>query len=138
MTGSDRNRSCKKSILVNSALRRNNVHRVVMYNLPDGLDLLLARWLSLANEHVPCLLRTPRNLQELIKLQHPPLTARPSFAALMEDRLAGVMNTFLLVPRSRTRPSSTAASPATRCIGWDLQLRVIGVRFFYLRLRRGR
>lgn len=110
----------------------------VMQNLPDRLDLLLACWLGLANEHVFCLFRAPWDLQEFIKLQHPPLTTRPSFAALVEDRLAWVMNTFFLVPGSSTRVSSTAASPATRCICGDLQLRIVRVGLFYWRFRRGR
>lgn len=36
------------------------------------------------------------NVHELVKLQHPPLTAGPSFAAFVEDRPARMMNALLI------------------------------------------
>lgn len=35
------------------------------------------------------------NLHELIEFQYPSLTARPSFATLMENRLARMVHTLL-------------------------------------------
>lgn len=110
---------------------------VLLDNLPDRLNLLLAWRLSLANKHVPRLLRASGDLQELIKLQHPPLAAGPSFATLMEDRLARVVHTILVVPGSRPGISSSAASPAALCIGRDLERRVIRVGFLWWRFRGG-
>ena len=56
------------------------VGMALLVDLPDRIDLLLARGLGLANKHVPCLLCAAGDLQELVKLQHPSLAARPPFA----------------------------------------------------------
>lgn len=65
--------------------------------LPDAFHLLFASWLSLANKEMSRLLLASLDLHELVKLQHPPLAARPPFATLMEDWLARVMHTFFLI-----------------------------------------
>lgn len=117
---SGRNRFWKESLSV-----QHPVRMVVLVHLPDRVNLLLARRLCLANKHMPCLLRTARDLQELVKLQHPSLAARPSFAALMEHRVAGVVYAFLLVPRSRSSVGSTTAFATAGRVGRDLQIGII-------------
>lgn len=62
---------------------------------------------------MPLLRRTPLHLHKLIKLQYPPLTARPALGSLMENRVAGVVNTFLsLSRRARSRRRSRSARPS--------------------------
>jgi hypothetical protein len=71
-----------------------------MEYVPDGFDLLLAGALGLANKHVPRLLCAAGDLQELVELENAALAARPSLTALVEDRLAGMVDTFLLIASS--------------------------------------
>ena len=93
--------------------------------LPDILNFLLAWWLGLANKHVLDLLGAARNLQEFIKFQDPALATGPAFATLVENRRAGVVHTFFLLPSSRPiiRFSTTLAT--ARSIGGNFQIRII-------------
>lgn len=102
---------------------------------PHCLYLLLASRLALANKQMLLLLMAPLDFQKLVKLQHPLLAARPSLAPFVENRLPGMMHAFLLLPRHRWIVSHIAAFPATSSICWNLQIRVIGVRFFRDRCR---
>lgn len=103
---------------------------------PDSLNLFLASRLTPPNKQMFRLLFTPLNPQELIKLQHPLLTARPSLAPLMENRMSRMENTLLLLPRDRRVVSGIAPSPTTGGIRGDLQRRIIGFRLFRYRCRR--
>lgn len=96
-------------------------------NLPDGFDLLLARGLRLANIHVSFLLCASGDLQELIEFQYSALAARPALAALVENGLAWVVHTVLVIPHRRPRICSTATSSTACRISRDLQVRVVGV-----------
>ena len=96
-------------------------------NLPNRVHLLLAWRLRLAHIHVSCLVCAAGNLQELIKLQHPALAARPALATLVEDRLAWVVHALLIIPRCRPRICSTATSSTACRISRDLQVRVVRV-----------
>lgn len=99
----------------------------LLVDLPDRIDLLLARGLGLANKHVPRLLCAAGDLQELVKLQHPSLAARPPFATLVEHWVAWVVCAFLLIPRSRSSISSTASFATAGRVGRDLQIRIIRI-----------
>lgn len=91
------------------------------------------------DKHVPLLRRTPLHLHKLIKLQYPPLTTRPALGALMENRMAGVVNTFLsLSRRARSRRRSHPARPSsTYRIGRNGKSGIILVGFGLLRWRFG-
>lgn len=70
------------------------------------------------------------NLQEFIKLQHLLLAAGPSLAPLVENRLSGMVHTFLLLPRYRRIVARIARFPATSSIRRDLERRVVVFRLF--------
>lgn len=88
---------------------------------------------------MPLLLCAPGDLQEFIELEHPAFAAGPPLAALVEDRLARVVDALLLIASSRTGVGR-AATPPTACgVGWDLRIRIIGLRLlddWLLRRRR--
>ena len=84
---------------------------------------------------MPLLPRTPRNLHKLIKLKHPPLTATPPFAPLVENRLARVMHALLPVPRRARHVLCATSPPLARRVRGDFDGRVVG--FVFGRCRRG-
>lgn len=96
-----------------------------MKALPDGLDLLLAWRLRLANKHVSLLLSAAGDSQELVKLKHAALAARPSFATLVEDRVARVVHAFLFLTGNGAIVRSPASFPTARSIGRNFQVWVV-------------
>lgn len=100
---------------------------VVLY-APDCVHLLFARGLGLANKHVSRLLCAAGDLQELIELEHPAFAAGPPLAALVEDRLARVVNALLLIASSGPGIGRAATPPTARCVSRNLHIRVIRLR----------
>lgn len=105
---------------------------------PHSLYLLLTSRLTLPNEQMLRPLLATLDLQELIKLQHALLAARPSLAPFMENRLSGMEHAFLLLPRYRRIVARIAPFSATGSICWDLKRRVIIFRLFGDRCSRSR
>lgn len=107
-------------------------------NSPHGIHLLLARRLSPAHKQMPPPLLTPPDLQELVKLQHPLLAARPALAALVEHRLPRMVHAGLGVA-SRAGPlvGGIAASPPTGRVHGDLEGVVVRELGFVLGGRGG-
>ena len=101
-----------------------------MNHAPNRFHLFLARWLPLSNEQMLRLLRAALDLQELVKLQHPLLAARPALAALVEDGLSGVVDALLLLTRYGRIVARVAAATTTGRVRGNLDIRVIGFRFF--------
>ena len=136
MLGFGKSRFCRTSY--GSVRQQSSMLIVVVIDerhSPHGLYLLLASRLALTNKQMLLLLLTPLDFQKLVKLQHPPLAARPSLASFVENRLPGMVHAFFLVPRHRRIVSHIAAFPATSSICWNFQIWVIGVRFFNNRCR---
>ena len=92
---------------------------------PDCVHLLLARGLGLANKQVPRLVCATGDLQELVELEHPAFAAGPPLTALVEDRLARVVDALLLITSSRPGIGSTATPPTACCVGRNLHFRII-------------
>lgn len=105
---------------------------------PDSLNLFLTSRLTPPNKQMLRLLFTPLNPQELVKLQHPLLTARPSLAPLVENRTSRMKHTLLLLPRYRRVVPGVAPSPTTGGIRGNPQRRIIGFRLFRYRCRSRR
>lgn len=101
--------------------RRNVRSRKYRPHLPHILNFLLAGRLALAHEEMSRLRLASLDLHELVKLQHPPLAARPSLAALVEDGRSGMVHALLLVPRDRRIVGRLAPAPAAGRIGRDLE-----------------
>ena len=99
-------------------------------NLPNIFHLLLSRGLSLANKQMSLLLRAARNLHKLIKLQNPPLAARPSFATLVENRRSWMVLARFTVPRSIRVISSFATLTSASGIRRNRERRIIRIRLW--------
>ena len=83
-------------------------------NAPYTIHALLPRPPA-PHEQVSVLPRAALDAQELVELEHAPLAARPALAALVKDRVARVMDTFLAVARGwrLARQLVPAAASAT-------------------------
>src|SRR5687767_10709163 len=99
-------------------------------DLPDSRKDLLTPCGSLvllatANKQVLILCLTPFNLQELIKLQHPPLAARITLASLMEYRHARMVDALLPITRCALAVFGIASPPPAFLAIWDLEARIV-------------
>jgi hypothetical protein len=68
-----------------------------MLDLPHGLQLLFPARFAFAYEQMSLFRLASLNLHELIKLQNPSLTTRPSLATFMEERLSRVVHAYFVI-----------------------------------------
>lgn len=87
---------------------------------------------------MPRLLCAAGDLQELIELEYSAFAAGPPLAALVEDRLARVVDALLLIASSRPGIGRAAAPPTACCVGRDLRIGIVRLRLLDDWLRRWR